>query len=142
MLQHYRIAAKAGQSTGGLSLCLGSKTAGGSTVRICRILSDAAPDIRRRGALGRHLLQPGGRVLVLDGSSTLPMPVNPCKYAEKMVRSVRVTGALIAELPRGKGGRGKTTRTAASSFYEEAGISHGEAHGQGTWTNGFYRVLQ
>jgi hypothetical protein len=49
------------------------------------------------------------------------------KYAEKMVRSVRVTGALIAELPREKGGRGKTTRTAAASFCDEAGISRDTA---------------
>jgi len=45
------------------------------------------------------------------------------KYAEKLVRSVRATGALIAELPREKGGRGKTVQSRLASFCEEAEVS-------------------
>ncbi len=44
------------------------------------------------------------------------------KYAEKMVRGIRRTGGLIAELPRSKGGR-RTGKTDFTSFSEEASVS-------------------
>lgn len=43
--------------------------------------------------------------------------------AEQLVRHVRETGALIGQLPKSKGGRGKTAATDARSFHADAGIS-------------------
>src|SRR5215470_16624810 len=45
------------------------------------------------------------------------------EYAEKLVRSVRRTGQLIAELERGKGGRGKTAKSDLGSFLDEVAIT-------------------
>jgi len=45
------------------------------------------------------------------------------KYAEKLVRSVRVTGGFVNEFPRSKGGRGKTIQSRLASFCEEVEIS-------------------
>lgn len=44
------------------------------------------------------------------------------KYAEQLVRHVRETGALIAQLPKSKGGRGKTADTDVRSFFADSGI--------------------
>jgi len=52
------------------------------------------------------------------------------EYAEKMVRGVRRTGELIAELPRSNGGRPKgkkTSDTDVTSFCKEAAISYRSA---------------
>jgi N6-adenosine-specific RNA methylase IME4 len=46
------------------------------------------------------------------------------KYAEKMVRGIRRTGELIEQLPRSKGGRGKTLNTDVKRFVTEAAITH------------------
>lgn len=44
------------------------------------------------------------------------------RYAEQLVRHVRETGRLIAELPKSKGGRGKTAESDFRSFISHTGI--------------------
>lgn len=45
------------------------------------------------------------------------------KYAEKLVRSVRATGGLIAEIPREKARRGRIAQSGLARFCEEAAVS-------------------